>query len=139
MSALQEEQGTVLTFTLPEVSGPPLVELVTYWGAKSGLKEQVLDHLLVAVSQVVEALGALARDLMVPGQASARVLPYSHWLTVEFEFPREIPLEPTFAPPESSPEPDRAGTFWRGLIGHHVDKAAWETRGSLLNAKIPFR
>jgi Zn-dependent protease len=129
MPALPEEQATVLTFTLPEVTGPPLAELVAHWGAKSGLKEQVLDHLLVAVSQVAEALGALARDLMVPGNASATVLPYSHWLTVEFQFPREIPLEPTFATPDSSPAPDQAGNFWRGLIGQHVDKAAWETRG----------
>jgi len=130
-----------VTLLLSSGSGAPAEALVRRWGAPCGLAGAVLDRLVFAVGEVLEAAHVLATSLGVVGSVLVRVRPFSRWLTVELTLPQAIPLDPTFDQADAVLEempgmrvlPD---IFWRRVILQWVDKATWQRRAGSVTVAL---
>jgi Zn-dependent protease len=137
----ETNEQTTLRFPLDTLAVEAVEQSLRGWAERSGVQGRILDRLLMAASEVVEAIFTLAAALRVRGDLLIRVQPYSQWITVDLTFPRTVPLDPRFDQDDTSltefpgmrVHPD---IFWRRMILEWVDKASWQTRGGQVTVSL---
>lgn len=140
-SSSETDEQTTMRFPLDTLAVEAVEQSLRTWAERSGVQGRILDRLLMAASEVVEALFTLANALHVRGDLLVRVQPYSQWITVDLTFPRTLPLDPRFDQDDAAltefpgmrVHPD---IFWRRMILEWVDKASWQTRGSQVTVSL---
>lgn len=140
-SSSEKDEQTTMRFPLDTLAVEAVEQSLRAGAERSGVQGRILDRLLMAASEVVEALFTLAGALHIRGDLVVQVQPYSQWITVDLTFPRTLPLDPRFDQDDAAltefpgmrVHPD---IFWRRMILEWVDKASWQTRGSQVTVSL---